>query len=206
MSVAVSLFADVVVACLLITTIVFCLKLNKRIRVLQDSKSELAQLIEKFDQSTMKATHSINEIHKASKKISENMQARLDKANFLADDLAFMIEKGSKLADRMEGGISTSRTGAGAAGGASSAAAGNARSRPIGASEPEISSRESLAAAAARPSRAMPSRQERDRAEAEQAMAAAAGAAQEEKRTPRRGVRMRSKAEQDLLDAMKAKK
>lgn len=105
----ISLLLNVFVTSLLGVTIFFCLKLNKRIRILQDSKSELAQLIEKFDLSTQQATFSIQEIHKASKKINENIQVKLDKANYLADDLAFMIEKANKMADRMEGNISSSR-------------------------------------------------------------------------------------------------
>lgn len=105
----ISLLLNILVTGLLGVTIFFCLKLNRRIRVLQDSKSELAQLIEKFDLSTQQATFSIQEIHKASKKINENIQVKLDKANYLADDLAFMIEKANKMADRMEGNISTAR-------------------------------------------------------------------------------------------------
>lgn len=100
---------DALVALLLGMTIYFCVKLNRRIRVLQDSKSELAQLIHQFDEATQKATASIVEIQAASRKITENMQMKLEKANFLADDLAFMIEKGNKLADQMESGISASR-------------------------------------------------------------------------------------------------
>lgn len=195
MSVAVSLFADVIVALLLITTIVYCLKLNKRIRVLQDSKSELAQLIEKFDQSTVRATHSIQEIHKASKKITENMQARLDKANFLADDLAFMIEKGSKLADRMEGGISSTR-GMAAGGSAASAASGNRTRIAADAPVKELAGQSGTGAAARAAARSAPREVE----------SPSITEALPDKRTPRMGVRMRSKAEQDLLDAIKAKK
>ncbi|MFO1241941.1 MAG: DUF6468 domain-containing protein [Rickettsiales bacterium] len=118
----ISLLLNILVTSLLGVTIFYCLKLNKRIRILQDSKSELAQLIEKFDMSTQQATYSIQEIHKASKKINENIQTKLDKANYLADDLAFMIEKANKMADRMEGNITSSR--------------GGTRSQPASAPEP----------------------------------------------------------------------
>lgn len=121
----ISVLLNCFVALLLGVTIFYCLKLNKRIRILQDSKSELAQLIEKFDMSTQQATYSIQEIHKASKKINENIQTKLDKANYLADDLAFMIEKANKMADRMEGGISASRPGA------RSQTAAEMRQRPV---------------------------------------------------------------------------
>ncbi len=100
---------DLSVALMLGLTIYYCIKLNKRIQILQDSKSELALLIKQFDESTQQATSSITEIQKASKKINENIQAKLDKANYIADDLAFMIERGNKTADKMEGRIAGER-------------------------------------------------------------------------------------------------
>ncbi len=103
------LLLEVSVAIMLGITIYYCIKLNKRIQILQDSKSELAQLIMKFDESTQQATQSIVEIQKASKKINDNIQEKLNKANFIADDLAFMIERGNKMADQMEGQIAGSR-------------------------------------------------------------------------------------------------
>ena len=106
----VSLIMDASVALLLSVTIYYCIRLNKRVQLLQDSKSELAQLIYQFDESTKQATVSIQEIHKASKKINENMQLKLDKANYLADDLAFMIERANKTADRIEQQLNSGRT------------------------------------------------------------------------------------------------
>ena len=103
------LLLEVSVAVMLGITIYYCIKLNKRIQILQDSKSELAQLIMKFDESTQQATQSIVEIQKASKKINDNIQEKLNKANFIADDLAFMIERGNKTANIMEGQIAGSR-------------------------------------------------------------------------------------------------
>lgn len=97
-----SLLMNMLMAGLLLATIVYCLKLNKRIRVLQDSKSELARIIREFDASTQRATQNINEIHAATMRISENIQHKIDKANYLADDLQYMIEKGNKLAGKVD--------------------------------------------------------------------------------------------------------
>ena len=105
-----SVFIDGLMALLLIITTFYCWRLNKRIQILQDSKSELANIIRQFDESTHKATDSIAEIHAATSRIAENMQHKIDKANYLADDLQFMIEKGNKIADRMEGGIASGRS------------------------------------------------------------------------------------------------
>lgn len=97
-----SVLMNALMAGLLLATIIYCLKLNKRIRVLQDSKSELARIIREFDESTKRATQSINEIHAATMRISENIQHKIDKANYLADDLEYMIEKGNKLAGKVD--------------------------------------------------------------------------------------------------------
>lgn len=105
-----TVFLDGLMALLLIITTFYCWRLNKRIRILQDSKSELANIIRQFDDSTQRATDSITEIHAATSRIAENMQHKIDKANYLADDLQFMIEKGNKIADRMEGGIASGRS------------------------------------------------------------------------------------------------
>lgn len=97
-----SVMMNLLMAGLLLATIIYCLKLNRRIRLLQDSKSDLARIIREFDDSTRRATQSINEIHAATMRISENIQHKIDKASYLADDLEVMIEKGNKLAGRTD--------------------------------------------------------------------------------------------------------
>lgn len=97
-----SVIMNGLMAALLLATIIYCLKLNSRIRVLQDSKSELARIIREFDESTQRATQNINEIHAATMRISENMQHKIDKANYLADDLEILLEKGNKMAGKVD--------------------------------------------------------------------------------------------------------
>ncbi len=100
--VIINLVLDSVMAALLVVTIIYCFKLNNRIRILQDSKSEFSKLIAQFDQTTNKAQQSIAELQQISSKVNAQLSEKLDKANFLADDLAFMIERGGKLAAKME--------------------------------------------------------------------------------------------------------
>ncbi|MDE3060127.1 MAG: hypothetical protein KGJ06_03880, partial [Pseudomonadota bacterium] len=103
------LMLNLLIAALLAVTIAYCWALNRRIRILQDSKSELAQLLKHFDESTQRASESIIALQTASKKIGENIQFRIDKANYLLDDLTFMIDRGSKLASQMEAGFAVGR-------------------------------------------------------------------------------------------------
>lgn len=92
-----SVLINAMMAILLLVTIVYCWRLNKRIRVLQDSKSELGRIIQQFNESTERATQSIADIHEATTRISENIQHKIDKANYLATDLDMLIEKGGRL-------------------------------------------------------------------------------------------------------------
>ena len=97
-----SLLINGLLAGLLLATMIYCRRLDARIKILQDSKSELARIIREFDESTQRATQSIADIHTATNRISENIQHKIDKANFLADDLEYMIEKGQKLAGKVD--------------------------------------------------------------------------------------------------------
>ncbi|MGE0753541.1 MAG: DUF6468 domain-containing protein [Alphaproteobacteria bacterium] len=104
-----NLLVNVIIVVLLVVTIGYCWVLNRRIRVLQDSKGELAQLLKHFDESTQRASESIIALQTASKKIGESIQQRAEKANFLLDDLAFMIEKAQGMTSKMEADIAISR-------------------------------------------------------------------------------------------------
>ena len=105
----INLLVNIIMAALLAVTISYCWMLNRRIKILQDSKSELSQLLKHFDESTQRASESIIALQTASKKLGENIQLRIDKANYLLDDLAFMLEKGGKLSEQLEANMAVSR-------------------------------------------------------------------------------------------------
>jgi hypothetical protein len=214
-----NILLDGVMALLLVVTTFYCWKLNKRIRVLQDSKSELAQIIQQFDESTQRATQSIGEIHSATTRIAENIQHKIDKANYLADDLQFMIEKGNKLADKMEGGFSSNRgVRASAAPSASPKTQIEDESPPRPAMrKPEAKQspvRVEARAERAEPSQASGSGGDKARASLESMLKRVSGRGekanetaqetpdQQRRRVP--GARLRSRAEQELFDALKA--
>jgi uncharacterized protein YoxC len=173
-----SLVIDVMMALLLIVTIVYCRKLNTRIQVLQDSRSELATIIREFDASTERATKSISEIHEATHRLSDNIQHKIDKANFLVDDLQGLIDKGNRAAGQVEGGARV--------------AAASARNTS---SAPDVS--------AARPRRTggMESIITGVNVGADTTVTNTAGAPESGRR-----VRQRSRAEQEVLDALKSGK
>lgn len=103
------LLLNVLIVVLLTITIGYCWILNKRIKILQDGKSELANLLQYFDESTVRASESIVTLQSASKKIGETMQSRIDKANYVMDDLNFIVDKGTRLVDQLEANFAVSR-------------------------------------------------------------------------------------------------
>ena len=105
----VTLLVNIAMAALLAVTITYCWILNRRIQILQDSKSELSQLLKHFDESTARASESIIALQTASKKIGENIQHRVDKANYILDDLTFMLEKGDKLVNQLEANMAVAK-------------------------------------------------------------------------------------------------
>lgn len=100
---------NILLVALLMATIGYCYVLNRRIRILQDSRSELATLLKQFDDSTVKASETIVAMQTASKKIGDNIQLRIDKANYLLDDLSYAIEKASRLTSQIEASFAVNR-------------------------------------------------------------------------------------------------
>lgn len=105
-----SLFINLCVAGLLLTVILYCRKLERSIATLRDSKSEMARLFAEFDTSITAAQESVRELKDATRKSEELLRDKLDTANSIADDLAFMIERGNKTADQLESGLKGGRS------------------------------------------------------------------------------------------------
>jgi hypothetical protein len=190
----VNLILDVLIVVLLVVTIGYCWVLNRRIKVLQDSKGELALLLKRFDESTQRASESIIALQTASKKIGENIQFRIDKANYMLDDLSFMIERGNKLANQMEAGMAVTR----------------ARTRtmhePAAQNDDEVMVQEKPVA---KPVEKPQNMREKTSASLEAMLERVVGRAKQvEESKPERpaapAMRPRSQAEQELLDIIKA--
>ncbi len=107
-----SLVLDILIACLLVAVIVYALRLNKNLSVLQQSKSELEKMLAGFTESTEKAEMAIQKVKDASTQNRDSLNKLLGEAEALREDLAYMIERGNSLADKLDGGIAQNRGGA----------------------------------------------------------------------------------------------
>ncbi|MFQ5618931.1 MAG: DUF6468 domain-containing protein [Rhodospirillales bacterium] len=100
-----SLALDVLVAVLLVITIGYAMVLNRRLGRLRRDKSELEKLAATFGQATARAEESIGTL----KKTADALKERIDNAQALRDDLAFLIDRGGSAADRLEETVRAAR-------------------------------------------------------------------------------------------------
>lgn len=101
-----SLGLDIAFAVLLVITIGYAIVLNRKLGNLRQHKEELERLAMTFSQSTARAEDSIQRL----KSTTDDMQKGIDKAQGLRDDLAFLIDRGSLAADRLEEGVRGARS------------------------------------------------------------------------------------------------
>ncbi len=100
---------DVVVILLLIPTIIYAVILNRRLAALRRSREELSKVVASFNEATMRAEAGIPKLKKATTEANHTLKDRVEKAQTLRDDLAFMIERAEELAGRLEGAVRAAR-------------------------------------------------------------------------------------------------
>ena len=103
------LILDIVVILLLVPTIVYAIILNRRLTALRRTREELSKVVNSFNEATMSAEAGIPKLKKATTEANLTLKDRVEKAQTLRDDLAFMIERAEELAGRLEGAVRSAR-------------------------------------------------------------------------------------------------
>ena len=104
-----ALILDVLIAGLLVAVIIYAVRLNRSLSVLQKSKQELEQLLSGFSDSTEKAERAVQNVKDATSQNKDMIGGLLSEAEGLKEDLAFLIDRGNNVADRLDRGISEKR-------------------------------------------------------------------------------------------------
>lgn len=104
-----SLVFDALIAVLLIATIVYAAVLNRKLGALRDAKGEMETLLASFAESTERAGNGIELLKQEAGRSGAALQNQLNAARGLVDDLGFLIERGTSLAQRIDGGVETTR-------------------------------------------------------------------------------------------------
>ena len=180
---------DLIIALLLVATIGYAITLNNRLTALRRNRDQMAKIIASFNEATVRAESSIPKLRRAADEASGGLLERVEKAQSLRDDLAFMIERADTMANRLENAVRSART--------------EVRTPPVAAAAPATPPRAQWSGAgmASTPSAPLTSSSPGPvfgRA-AQQATLAAVGAASEEDE-----IDERSEAERELLRALQS--
>lgn len=93
---------DGVMLVLLALVLVSTLTLNSRLKSLRDSRREFEAMVGQFDAASRRADTGLKALQQAAGKSGDELQARLEKARILRDELSIMIESADSLARRLE--------------------------------------------------------------------------------------------------------
>ncbi len=107
MTIAVAL--DFLVIALLIPTITYCFLLNRRLDGLRAAQGEMHKLSNDFSRSIEQARAGIADLKAAQSSAGNALQANMDKAQSLIDELAIMTQSADRLAGRLDQAIGDRR-------------------------------------------------------------------------------------------------
>ena len=103
------IFLDLIVSALLVATITYAVRLNSRLTALRKNRDDMSKIIVSFNEATVRAESSIPKLKRAAEEAGGSLQERVEKAQSLRDDLAFMIERADAMANRLEGVVRSAR-------------------------------------------------------------------------------------------------
>lgn len=100
---------DGLVAILLVVCIAYCIQLNQKILALHRNKNDFAKGIKYFDNAVLRAESSLADMRNIATLVT-NLQQTVTTATTLQNDLSFMVDHASRLADKLEISIADSRS------------------------------------------------------------------------------------------------
>lgn len=106
MSPVMELVIDGLLAVLLISVIIVCVIVYKRLQTIRDGQVEMRELMDSLNISVLQAQKSVKDISASSKDVEERMGLQVAKATKLVDELTLITEAGNNLADRIDRNIS----------------------------------------------------------------------------------------------------
>lgn len=109
MTLSVPLAADGIVSVLLLITICYAIILSRKLNALRADKAALKALVGQLADASASAEAGVAGLRAAAHDIGRTLEKKLEEAESLRDDLAYMIERGGAAADRLEGTIRTRR-------------------------------------------------------------------------------------------------
>ena len=100
---------EIILVLMLATTIFHAFRLERALGVLKRDRASLEMLVSGFNQSTRAAELGVERLHEAAEGAGRQVERQIVGASRLKDDLQFLIDRGERLADRLEAQLRTAR-------------------------------------------------------------------------------------------------
>ena len=103
------LLLDLLVAALLVATIVYAVRLNKRLAVLREDRAQLQDMIKGLQKATEQADEAVGGLRLSAADAGRSLHDVVERAQALKSDLMFITEKADGAADRLEAVLKAQR-------------------------------------------------------------------------------------------------
>jgi hypothetical protein len=100
---------EIILVVLLGATLFQAMRLERALGVLKRDRASLESLVVHFNASTHQAESGIQRLRAAADSAGRHIENQLTKSVSLKDDLAFLTERGDRIADRLDGLVRTAR-------------------------------------------------------------------------------------------------
>lgn len=100
---------SIAVIMLLTATLFHAVRLERRLGVLRRDRAALEALVKGFNDATIRAEATTARLRAAAEGAGKALQAQLERGESLKSDLAFLLERGESLADRLDGQVRSAR-------------------------------------------------------------------------------------------------
>lgn len=104
-----TLLIDGILALLLVTVIIVCSFVYRRLGTIKEGQAELRLLVDQLNNAVVEAQRSVANLRQSAAEVEGRLQVETRKASVLADELGLITEAGNNLADRIEQGLTGAR-------------------------------------------------------------------------------------------------
>ena len=101
----VQIVLDLVLVALLAAAIVYAVMLSRRLANLRLARAEMDKTIADFDGATARAEDSISRLKSHASSIGGDLDQRMQRAQALRDELAFLVERAEEKSENLDGAI-----------------------------------------------------------------------------------------------------
>jgi hypothetical protein len=100
---------EIVLVALLAATLFHAVRLERALGVLKRDRAMLEELVSDFNASTRQAEAGIDRLRTAADGAARQLARQLEAGSALKDDLAFLLQRGERLADRLDEQVRSAR-------------------------------------------------------------------------------------------------